>query len=151
MSICEDKIISESIYDCKVGLPQYEKLGGNCANERFTSVAKQRKFWKLTIPKNPRESNPNSELLIPMLAESPLQVLTKMKFEVDKNWFSLLFSAVQIINKTEEAFVKMGFLKQPLTSYDGYKLVYKQLQKTLSVSIRQASGWNSGYYVNQLY
>ena len=128
--------ISESIYGCKVGLPQYEKPGGICARERFTSIAQQNKFWKLTIPKNPEEPNPNSELLIPMLAQPRLQMLTKLKFEVDKNWFSLLFSAVQIINKTEEAFINMGFLNQPLTSYDGYKPVYKQLQKTLSVSIK---------------
>ena len=60
---------------------------------------------------------------------------------------SLLFSAVQIIDKTEEAFILRGFFNQPLTSFDGYKPAYRQLQKTFSVSIRQAPVWNPLCYV----
>lgn len=125
----------ESIYSCKIRLPQNETVGGLCAKERQQFVQRQRGWWKLTSPKKPTDPNPNFELLTPGLNQSQLAVAAKAKFDpLDQTWFSLYFTAVGVINKTADSLINGGFLRKPMTSYDEYKQFYSNMKMALKVS-----------------
>ena len=59
----------------------------------------------------------------------------KAKFDsVDKGWFSIYYTGLDIISKTSESLIKSGFLNYSLTSYNEYKVPYEQMKNSLSVS-----------------
>lgn len=123
----------ESIYGCnKVTLPQKEKLGCFCANQRYEAIQKERQWWRLTKPKNPGEPNPQNELLLPQLDQPQRNIAAKALFDpLDKGWFSLYYTAIKVINETQIRLAKAGFLQKPMTSYIEYKQIYGALKAGL--------------------
>ena len=128
-------IFSDSVFSCQVNLPQYDTYDEFCTTQRSEAILKERNYWKLTNPKAPKDGNLNNQLLIPKLNQSDTTISMKAKFDsVDKGWFSIYFTGLDIISKTSESLIKSGFLNYSLTSYNEYKVPYEQTKNSLNVS-----------------
>lgn len=122
-----------SIHGCNyVVLPQKEWLV--CNKQRKQAIAQERKWWKLTISKQVDDSNLDYELLSPRLDQSQLNVALKARLDpLDKGWFSIYYTALEIVNRTADSLLKSGFWKKPMTSYSEYKHLYEFIKKGLKV------------------
>lgn len=126
--------LSELVFGCKVSLPQNEEKNGPCECQRYAAIVNERKYWKLTIPVSPDDSNPDVETLYPKLDQPDIVIAKKARFDpLDNSWFWLHGTMTEIVNKTGTALAKAGFLQHPLTNYQDYRVIHDKMKASLSV------------------
>ena len=136
-------------FNCKICLPQKERAGGQCSKRRSELIIRARTFWNLTVPLNPNYSNPDVELLMPMLDQSRFNIIKNTLFDrKGLHWARVYYVAefmlfvsksvleiLLIMSKHFEGLLSWIFGNDiPFNDRASYHFDYLALKRILSVS-----------------